>query len=109
MHELGLTQEVIEIACRKCEGARVRRVVLEVGLLTAVLPDAMLFCFDLCAEGTPLEGAKLDIRQVPGKARCRKCSKDLTLEQPFGNCPCGSLDLEWLSGQELRIVELEVV
>jgi hydrogenase nickel incorporation protein HypA/HybF len=87
----------------------VRRIVLEVGKLSAVLPDALRFCFDAAAEGTAAEGARLDIVEVPGIARCRACGARVELSRPFGRCECGGSDLEWLSGEELRIKEMEVV
>ena len=54
MHELGITQEIIDIASAKADGARVRRLVIEIGKLSAVLPDAVRFAFEICREGTPL-------------------------------------------------------
>src|SRR5215831_18240044 len=109
MHELGIVQEILAVVTEHSGGARVRRVVLEIGKLSAVLPDAVRFCFDLCSEGTVAEGASLDIIETPGRARCRACGADVTLERPFGVCACGSSDLEWLSGEELRVKEMEVV
>jgi hydrogenase nickel incorporation protein HypA/HybF len=109
MHELGITQEIIETVSERSRGARVTRVVLEIGKLSAVLPDAIRFCFDLCSEGTAAEGAQLDIIETPGKARCRQCAAEVTLDEPFGLCRCGSSDLEWLTGEELKIKEMEVV
>jgi hydrogenase nickel incorporation protein HypA/HybF len=109
MHELGITQEIVALVSERTQGARVRRVVLEVGKLTAVLPDAVRFCFDLCCQGTGLEGAELEIREIPGRARCRACAAEVVLERPFGQCVCGGTDLEWLSGEELTIKEVEVV
>ncbi len=88
---------------------RVTRVVLEIGKLSAILPDAVRFCFDLCTEGTVVEGATLEIIEVPGLARCRDCGRDVTLERPFGRCECGSTDLDWLSGDELKVKEFEVI
>jgi hydrogenase nickel incorporation protein HypA/HybF len=108
MHELGITQEIVERAADRAAGRRVLRVVVEIGQLTAVLPDAVRFCFDLCAEGTPVEGAELRIIETPGTARCRTCETILTLTRPFGRCECGNTDLEWLGGEELRITEIEV-
>lgn len=108
MHELGIAQEVVRIATEGCGGARVKRLVLEVGKLSAVLPDALRFCFDLAAQETLLEGAALDIVEVPGRARCRQCGGAVELVRPFGECACGCSDLEWLSGEELRITSLEV-
>ncbi len=109
MHELGLTMQVVSVVSQRAGEARVSRVVLEVGKLAAVLPDAMAFCFELCAAGTPLEGASLEIVEVPGVARCRACDGRVELERPVGQCRCGSRELEWISGDELRIREMEVV
>jgi hydrogenase nickel incorporation protein HypA/HybF len=107
MHELGIAQSIVEIAIEYAQGAKVRRVRLEIGKLTAVLPDAIEFCFDSCCLGTVLEGATLEIIEKPGLAVCRQCAAQVALEQPFGICGCGSLDLEVIQGQELQLKELE--
>jgi hydrogenase nickel incorporation protein HypA/HybF len=108
MHELAITTEVIAAASERAAGARVRRLVLEVGRLTAVLPDAIRFCFDACAEGTPVEGATLEILETPGEAVCRSCAGVVLLDRPFGTCACGSTDLEWRRGEELILRSIEV-
>lgn len=108
MHEVGITQEIVAIAARQADGARVKRVVVEIGRLTAVLPDAVRFCFEACAEGTPVAGAELDIVEVPGRGRCRACGNEQVLNQPFGLCSCGTTEFDWLSGEELRVRNVEV-
>jgi len=108
MHELGIAMDVVDAVSARAAGARVRRVVLEVGALTAVLPDALRFCFDLATAGTAAEGARLDIVERPGRARCRACGTELALARPFGRCACGGTDLDWLEGDELKIFEVEV-
>ena len=67
MHELALATEVVAICAARADGARVIRVRLEVGRLAAVLPDALRFCFDACANGTAVEGATLDIIETQGE------------------------------------------
>jgi len=109
VHELGITQEVVALAGEHAGGRKVARVVLEIGKLSGVLPDAVRFCFDLCAEGTPVEGAVLEIVETPGLARCRGCGGEVPLDRPFGRCGCGGTDLEWVAGEELRVRELELV
>ena len=108
MHELGIAQEIIAIVAEHA-GARVTRVVLEIGRHALILPDSIRFCFDLCSEGTVAQGAELEIREVPGRARCRDCGQDVILEQPFGLCDCGGADLQWLSGDEVKVKEMEIV
>jgi hydrogenase nickel incorporation protein HypA/HybF len=107
MHELGIAQEVVALVADHAQ-KKVTRVVLEIGKLSAILPDAIHFCFDLCSEGTVVAGAALEIVEIPGLARCRACGSELALERPFGRCACGGSDLEWLSGEELRVKEYEV-
>jgi len=109
MHELGITQEIIALVTERAQGARVLRVVVEIGKLSAILPDAVRFCFDLCSEDTVVEGAVLEILHTPGRGRCRVCSEEVVLERPFGQCVCGNSDLEFLAGDELRIREIEIV
>lgn len=108
MHELGITQEIVAIAAEKAGSAKVRRVVVEIGRLTAVLPDAVRFCFDLCAEGTPVAGAALDIIEIPARVRCKSCRAEQVLDRPFGICACGQTEFDWLSGEELRVTSVEV-
>jgi hydrogenase nickel incorporation protein HypA/HybF len=108
MHELGIAQQLVEIAAESSRGARILKVVVEVGKLAAVLPDALQFCFEAASAGTTAEGARLEIVEVPGKALCRACGGSVALVQPFGRCACSSTDLDWQSGEELRIKELEV-
>lgn len=85
MHELGITQNIVAIVAEHAQGTKVKRVILEIGKLSAVLPDAIQFCFDICSQGTILQGAILEILEIPGLARCRQCGAEILLEQPFGS------------------------
>lgn len=67
MHELSLMESLVETVDAQREGARVVVVRLEVGKRSCVAPDALRFCFDVCAHETALEGAKLDIIEMPGE------------------------------------------
>jgi hydrogenase nickel incorporation protein HypA/HybF len=109
MHEMAVTQDIVEIVRERAGDRKVRRVVIEIGKLSLVMPDAVRFCFDLVAEGTPVEGAVLEILEPAGRARCRACGGEVALERPLGRCECGSTDLDWISGEELKVKEMEVV
>ena len=67
MHELSITRNVVAIVSERAQGQRVTRVRLEIGRLSAVVPDSIRFCFDICAQGTPLEGAELEIVESAGQ------------------------------------------
>ena len=108
MHELAITQSVVEMITERTAGARVTLVRLDVGKLSGVLPDALAFCFELVADGTSLHGARLEISEPPGRAHCRSCAADFVLDRPILLCDCGSADVEVLAGQELAIRSVEV-
>lgn len=95
MHEFGIAHQVIEICAAASGGARITRVVLEIGKLSAVLPDAVRFCFDAATEGTVAEGAELEIIEVPGLGRCEACGRETNQDRPFGRCACGGTSFEW--------------
>ncbi len=107
MHEMAIAQQIVQLACDRYPEGRVARVVVAVGRLAAVLPDALRFCFDEAALETPAAGARLDIVETPGRARCRACGNLVELERPFGRCACSSTDLEWIAGEELELREVE--
>jgi hydrogenase nickel incorporation protein HypA/HybF len=108
MHELAITESVVMSVSERFGDARVLRVLLQIGKLSGVVPDAVRFCFDVCARGTTLEGATLEIDEIPALARCHDCGAAVELESFFGLCRCGSVSLEMLSGQELKVREVEV-
>jgi hydrogenase nickel incorporation protein HypA/HybF len=108
VHELAITQSLVSTVAERVGHSKVRRVRLVVGRLSGVVPDAVMFCFDVCTKDTPLEGARLEIDEVAARARCRECHRESVIEDPIPLCPCGSPDIALLSGQELRIQEVEV-
>ena len=108
MHELGIAIEIADVAVERAAGKRPTRIVVEVGALTAVLPDALAFAWQAAIEGSTLGGCELDIVAVAGRGRCRACASELDLVMPFGRCTCGGTDLELVAGQELRIRDMEV-
>lgn len=108
MHELGITQNIVDLVAEHAHGAKVQRVALEIGKLAAIMPDAVRFCFDVCCRGTVLEGATLEIIEIPGLGRCRQCGAEIPLDEPFGICQCGSMELDIISGSELKIKEMEI-
>ena len=109
MHELALAMEVVDIVNRRAEGARVQRVVVEVGVLAAVLPDALRFCFEIASAGTSAADATLAIVERKAEGRCRACALLSEQSHILNRCDCGASDFEWLSGSELKVSEMEVM
>jgi hydrogenase nickel incorporation protein HypA/HybF len=109
LHELSIAESVVRIASRQADGRRVTKVQMKVGHLRQVVPSALAFGFELLAEGTPVEGAKLEMEQVPAEGRCRGCGAESRLGSfPLQCQGCGGFDLEILKGEELLVESLEL-
>jgi hydrogenase nickel incorporation protein HypA/HybF len=113
MHEMGIAMEIVKIARASIpedmQGARVQRVNLKVGQLSAIVADSLRFCFDLVVKETPLEGAELAIEEVPVTARCKDCQAEWTVSEAVFTCPaCHSGTIDMLSGRELDITSIEI-
>ena len=108
MHELAITQSVVDMVRDRTADRRVSTVRLQVGRLSGVVPEAMQFCYELVTAGTPLEDSTLEIEQTPGHARCRTCGDDIELPDLILLCPCGSADGELTAGKELRVISVQM-
>ena len=108
MHEFAITCNIVELVAQAAEGRRVRRVTLEIGRLSGVLPDSIAFCFPEVARGTDAEEASLDIREIEALARCEACGEEFATPSLLTICPCGSLSFERVKGHELNIKSIEI-
>jgi len=108
VHELSIAQSIVEMVCEKAGEEPVQRLKLVIGKHSAVMPDALRFCFDICAEGTVLEGAVLEIIEPPGRGRCPDCGREQEMTSLFEACACGAAGLDCIAGAELRIKEMEM-
>lgn len=108
MHEVGLMQEVIEVLRRSVQEngvEKVSRVRLVVGQMTAALPQALSFAFEVLAAEEPwLAGAQLEIEERELKAKCLSCGGEYAAPDYRFVCPhCSSRESEIVSGRELYV------
>ncbi len=111
MHELALTQSIVDLAtrCGRQEGLqRVTRVVVEVGVAAGVEPQALDFCFDIVAADTMARSAELVIERVGLRGACRTCATEFDAPHMAAACPaCGAYGARWLRGRELRVKSID--
>jgi len=109
MHEMSITQGIIDICEQHAGGRRVLSLDVEIGELSDVVPEAIEFCFEACSQGTLLEGARLNIVRIPGRGHCQDCGADTPLTTLFGACTrCGGYRVTMEAGDEMRVREIEV-
>ena len=80
MHELSVAVSLIEAVSRqveleRCE--RVRTVFVRVGALSGIVREALAFAFDVAAEQTVVQGAVLEIEDVPVVVFCSQCGGEV--------------------------------
>lgn len=113
VHEMAIAQSVLEIVLDECRRHRMKtvdRINVQVGALAAVVPEALTFCFQVVAQGTPAENAALDIETVPVVMRCPLCGELFEMEDRLDMCPqCGPVvsGLSLISGREMTVMSIE--
>ena len=112
MHEMGVTQEVLDAvieASAEAGATRVDLVRVTVGELTALETDSMLFAWECMTPGTLAEGAVLDITVTPARSLCLACGTEFSHDRLDRRCTaCGSEMTEVVSGNDLLIGKIEV-
>jgi hydrogenase nickel incorporation protein HypA/HybF len=113
VHELSIAQSIVDIATeesRRQSGARVETVWVEVGALSGVVKDALLFSWELACQDSAAEGSRLEIEEVRVRVRCGTCGveSDTASEFDLRCTSCGSGATEVVRGTELRVTALEL-
>ena len=112
MHELAITQSMLDLVLEQAEKAgakEVRRINLVIGEMCGFVEECVQFYFNFLGKGTIAEGAALSFRMVPATAQCRGCGKPFELKEFDWTCPyCQGSSLEIIAGQELYVESIEV-
>jgi len=115
MHELGIMANVLDLALEYSQAndvRKIRKVILEVGEYSGIMPKLAQDFFGYIAKNTIAEGAVIEIKKVPMKVRCRECGAEAEIipNNLMLSClECGSENLERItSGREWKLESLEV-
>lgn len=113
MHEMSLAEAIRDIVLDQARAQsfdRVKVLRLEIGRFANVEKPALAFAFDVVMQGSPAEGARLEMIDLPGKAMCHDCAALVGIDDRFDPCPlCGGSRLMPEGGDEMRIRNMEVV
>ena len=114
MHELTITEQIIEIATRhgeKNEAEKITDLYLVIGELSTVIDDSVQFYWDLMTENTICEGANLHFKRIPAKFRCLDCDREFRLiNGELTPCPhCQSNRMDILQGKEFHLDSINIV
>ncbi len=113
MHELSITQNLLEITLRHAEKAQAKKVNqlnVVIGQMSSIVDESVQFYWDIVAKDTLAEGSKLHFERVPGALHCLSCQAQFPLpgDQNF-LCPhCQSARVRIAGGDEFRLDSIDV-
>ena len=121
MHEMPVTQGILNMALEHAQGRRVTNIYLQAGQFSAVVPSSVEIFFGYLSKGTLAESAKLHFEMLPLEMTCQTCGQKADLaewatERPqlimgraiAKGCVCGSKNLRVSGGVSFGMVSIDV-
>ena len=111
MHELAITENILEITLRHANNAQAKRVTdlyLVIGELSTVVDDSVQFYWDIISENTIASGSRLHFKRVPTELECLNCGNRYEPGKEDFACPnCRSEQIKVVAGEEFYLDSLE--
>lgn len=114
MHEFSICEGIVNAAVEEMAkvdppAKALRKTTVVVGAMHQIVPENLVFAYEVLTRDTPAAGSELELRFVPIKARCRDCGWEGEVHQPLFLCgACNMGNIELLSGKELYVENLEI-
>ncbi len=112
MHELAVTQSILDISLRHAEKAGAKRITdinLVIGQFSSIVDDSVQFYWDIVANDTIAQGAILHFNRIPGEMTCKSCGYVFRPQDDTFACPsCSSILVKISKGEEFRVDSIDV-
>jgi hydrogenase nickel incorporation protein HypA/HybF len=121
MHEMSITEAMLNMALEHAKGHRITDIYLQVGKMSLIVPESVEFYFEYLSKGTLAEGAMLHFEIQPIEMTCTDCGRQADLsdfvdQQPRAimvqalarGCQCGSKNLRVTGGTGFNMLSLGV-
>jgi hydrogenase nickel incorporation protein HypA/HybF len=112
MHELAVTESILEIALRHAQRAGATRIAdihLVIGQLSSIVDESVSFYWDIISKGTIAEEAQLHFKRIEAQMECLQCNHRYNPTEGDLICPlCGSLKVKVVAGEEFSLEAIEV-
>jgi len=121
MHEMPVTQSLLNMILERAQGRRVTDVYLKVGRMSSIVPDSVEVFFDYLSRDTLAEGAQLHFEILPLEMTCLDCGQPVALDAWAGErphvimskafaqgCACGSKNLRITGGVGFELLSFDI-
>lgn len=112
MHELSITKNILEISlyhARTNNARHINDIYLVIGELTSFVDESIKFYWDFISKNTIAQDARLHIKRIDAKFRCRECLTEYQLRNNEFACPnCQSVDVDTIAGAEFYIEAIKI-
>ncbi len=109
MHELSVAESICRSVARRVGGARIEELVVEVGALSGVNPEALEFCLGEAARLCGVNLGRFAVEPVPAEAAC-DCGMTYRATDVMEPCPgCGGFSRSFTGGEDVVVTRLVVV
>jgi hydrogenase nickel incorporation protein HypA/HybF len=112
MHELPITESILEIALRHAQNAHAKRITdiyLVIGQLSSIVDESVSFYWDIVSKDTIAEEAELHFRRIQTELICLDCNQRYHPGNEDLTCPsCKSSRVKIVAGEEFSLEAIEV-
>ncbi|GJQ34722.1 MAG: putative hydrogenase nickel incorporation protein HypA [Anaerolineaceae bacterium] len=109
MHELSVTQSVLDIALANAGARKIKQVNLVIGQFSSIVDDSVQFYWDMITKGTPAQGSLLHFERIAGEMTCRRCGHVFHPTDETFDCPsCSSPLVKISKGEEFQVESIDV-
>jgi hydrogenase nickel incorporation protein HypA/HybF len=112
MHELSVTESILEISLRHASNANAKKIThlyLVIGQLASIVDDSVQFYWDIISKDTIAAGAVLHFRRLPAILKCQECGHEYNPGSDCFSCPiCLSDHVKVMAGDEFFMEAIDV-
>jgi len=112
MHELAVTQGILDISLKHGREAGAKRITdinLVIGQFSSIVDDSVAFYWDIISKDTIAQGASLHFERIPAEMTCSTCGHVFHPSDKTFECPsCSSSYVIITKGEEFRVESIDV-
>lgn len=112
MHELPVTENLLEIVLRHANNSHAREITainIVIGEMATIIDESVQFYWSIISKGSIAENAKLNFRRVKAEMECRDCGTNYLPEKGDFSCPeCGGVSLKLKKGDEFYVESIDI-